>query len=539
MAVINGDDGDNDLVGGLGNDTINGFGGDDTLRASIDNDLLIGGSGNDNLIDGFGFDTLLGGSGNDTLSSGRGSNSLDGGTGTDTILLYNFLGGGGPLLVDLQKGLVEHTPMLQDTISGFEIYIGASNKQNQIFGSSRGETIIGGDFAGDVIDGRQGNDSLEGGFGGDTLSGGSGNDTLLGGFGSDTLDGGTGLDWLSYEFGSANLVAILDPRYAIYNSGDILDDTYSGFEGLIGSSNNDFLAGDNGLNGLDGGDGDDQLFGLGGLDYLIGGNGDDTLNGGNGSDWLFGDAGDDWASYKVLGGAVTASLANPGSNSGQAQGDRYFSIENLEGSLRADRLTGDAGSNKLAGLAGADTLNGGGGFDYASYESSASGVTAILLGGYANLTTGHAANDSYTSIEGLIGSNRDDILAGNNGANEILGLAGNDFLIGVNGNDTLDGGVGNDTLNGGLPFNPSGFGRDRFVFKIGYDNDTIDGFAAGAGGEDIIALSLGTSFDEFSEIQGAASDIGGNTLLSFGGGDSLTLIGVASASLHQDDFVFV
>jgi len=402
-----------------------------------------------------------------------------------------------------------------------------------------GTHTINGTSGSEFIYAYNGNNLMLGNGGNDQFFGGSGNDTLIGGGGSDWFNGGGGLDWVTYDGGSAGLVAILDSRYSIYNAGDSTGDAYTDIEVLEGTSHDDFLGGDDNLNALVGGSGDDILLGLGGLDYLIGGSGNDTLNGGTGGDWLFGDSGDDWASYRILGSAVTASLGNPNSNQGDARGDRYFSIENLEGSFRSDSLTGDANSNILAGLAGADTLNGGGGFDYASYERDGSGVVAILINEYSNYNTGHAAGDSYAQIEGLIGSNGDDGLAGNNNGNEILGGNGNDFLLGLGGNDTLDGGAGDDTLIGGTMFTPDGFGNDRFIFATGYDADTIEGFASGAGSEDIIALSLGASFDSFAEVQSAASDVGGNTLLSFGGGDSLTLIGVTSASLHQDDFVFV
>ena len=446
-----------------------------------------------------------------------------------------------------------------DTIVGSQgdtrIFGGAGN--DSIMGLNGINNIFGGDGNDYLETGDTNSAILEGGSGNDTLIGGAGINRLTGGTGADVLDGGGGLDSAAFDGGGPGLIAILELQYQIYNAGDALGDQYFNIENMSGTGFDDFLGGNGVNNVIAGGAGNDQLFGLDGVDTLSGGEGDDTLSGGKDGDLLNGLNGSDTASYKVLSGKVTASLSDRSKNTGQAEGDRYLSIENLEGSFGSDSLEGDSNANilwgvgnrdTLSGLGGddtldggarADVLNGGSGFDYASYESSGAGVTAILLGGYEYLTTGHAANDSYISIEGLVGSNRNDILAGNNGANEILGLAGNDFLIGVNGNDTLDGGVGNDTLNGGLPFNPSGFGSDRFVFKTGYDNDTIDGFAAGAGSEDVIALSLGTSFDEFSEIQSAASDVGGNTLLSFGGGDSLTLIGVSAASLHQDDFVFV
>jgi len=576
-----------------GGSTVTGaLAGTDSISAI---DVYIAGSGNDSLEGYVGErdETFVGGAGDDTLEGQRGVdtfdfNSLDDLSLTgDRIVDWDYVGdftfkSEKIDLVDVeglhfifdeafssQAGEFRYEFSSGETLLYFDINGDATadrliriengefHLRETFVGSQLLETddLFGNDFF-EVFD--DFGDTLEGGRGSDTLIGADGNDTLNGGLGADSLNGGGGLDWLSYEGGSPALVAILDPQYQIYNGGDAAIDTYSQFEGIIGTIHDDFLAGDDGLNGLVGGAGNDTLVGLGGVDYLIGGSGDDTLNGGDGADWLFGDGDTDTASYLLLAaGGLTASLANPGSNTGHAAGDRYFSIENLEGTNRADSLQGDNNANHISGVGGRDTLvgfggsdtldggarademNGGAGFDYASYASSNTGLTAVLLSGFTNLNTGHADGDSYTSIEGLIGSSQNDLLAGDNNANELIGGDGDDELLGLNGNDTLDGGAGNDTLNGGYPFNPNGFGDDRFVFATGYDQDTITGFAAGAGSDDIIALSLGTDFDTFGEVQSAASDVGGNTLLTFNGGDSLTLIGVTSASLHNDDFVFV
>ena len=56
--------------------------------------------------------------------------------------------------------------------------------------------------------------------------------------------------------------------------------------------------------------------------------------------------------------AVTVNLlANTGSG-GEAAGDTFTSIENLEGAAHNDTLTGDAGNNILSGLGGNDVLRG-------------------------------------------------------------------------------------------------------------------------------------------------------------------------------------
>ncbi|MGB3513513.1 MAG: CHRD domain-containing protein [Microcoleaceae cyanobacterium] len=102
--VFNGDNRDNNIFSGLGNDEIVGFGGDDLLNGRAGDDRLVGGDGNDNLIgangndilfgqDGNdllegrpGFDILLGGNGNDTLNGGQGRDRINGGAGNDELI---------------------------------------------------------------------------------------------------------------------------------------------------------------------------------------------------------------------------------------------------------------------------------------------------------------------------------------------------------------------------------------------------------------------------------------------------------------------
>ena len=89
---LDGGDGDDILDGGTGNDKLEGGDGDDILPAGDGNDnliagdgddLLVAGEGNDKLDAGDGDDILQGGAGNDNLIGGEGDDVLAGGTGTD------------------------------------------------------------------------------------------------------------------------------------------------------------------------------------------------------------------------------------------------------------------------------------------------------------------------------------------------------------------------------------------------------------------------------------------------------------------------
>ena len=70
-------------------------------------------------------------------------------------------------------------------------------------------------------------------------------------------------------------------------------------------------------------------------------------------------------------------------------------------------------------------------------------------------------------------------------------------------------------------------------------NDQINDMQSGPGTADVIQLNgFGTSFDEFSEITAAATEVGGDVVIDFGGGDTLTLVGRTIAQLDANDFVF-
>jgi Ca2+-binding RTX toxin-like protein len=73
-----GDDDNDTLIGGHGNDSLYGGNGDDILDGGIDKDTLYGDAGNDILIGGLGKDTLRGGSGKDkfVLAAGHGADTI-------------------------------------------------------------------------------------------------------------------------------------------------------------------------------------------------------------------------------------------------------------------------------------------------------------------------------------------------------------------------------------------------------------------------------------------------------------------------------
>lgn len=442
---------------------VTGGAGDDVLYQIVDprENGLYGVAASDQSDDWYGTataDFVLMGGGNDTFNAGAGVDFIYGGDGNDTLN-----------------------------------------------GGDGGDTLLG-DNGNDTLNGDAGDDALHGGIGADTLNGGDGNDFLYGGAGADVLNGGNGFDYVSYLLATSGVVASLSTPGV--NVGDAQGDTYVGVEGMIGSAFADTLVGDGAVNWLYGGDDNDTLYGLGGNDVLIAGDGLDYLFGGAGADALYGGNGNDFARYDESASGLTVDLGNISANTGEAAGDTYDSIESLVGSNFGDTLRGDSGLNWLYGLdgadtlvgragndllfggngndvliggAGADTLNGGADFDFASYADHLGGLTADLQ--IVANNTGEAAGDTYSLVDGLIGTAYDDSLRGDAGDNWIYGGNGADFIYGRDGADTLLGEAGNDTIYGGVGNDAiyGGLGNDTFVMAAGDGKDVIYDFVGGAG----------------------------------------------------------
>ena len=519
------------------------FGLGDEIRAGAGNDRVFGMVGHDLIYGDSGDDALDGGAGNDTLEGGTGADALIGGTGND---IASYAGSGGAVQIDLASGEARGADAQGDTLVSIE------------------------GVRGSVYD-----DVLRGDAGANTIEGGAGDDTLEGRAGADKVIGGAGRDVAEYTSSSAGVT--VDLSAGTGRGGDAEGDVLSGLEDLRGSSHNDVLRGDAGINRLEGGAGDDVLEGRGGADELLGdagnntasyersagavnvnlttgqgsgadaegdrlqdiqnltgsahddtligergnnrlqgGTGNDTLEGRGGADTLEGGDGIDTASYIGADSSVRADLQTPATNTGDAAGDAYVSIENISGSEFDDILAGDAvanllignpgddillgrgGDDTLIGGAGADNMDGGDGRDTVTYAASNEAVR-IDLGSTAPQRGGEAEGDTLQNVENVIGSSWADTLQGDGAANRLDGGGGADSLVGGAGADTLVGGDGADTA------------------------DYSGSVAA-------VAVDLGAGTGRGGDAEGDALS-GVENLVGSGQGDSLT--GDASANLIE------
>lgn len=456
--------------GGAGADVLEGDAGNDMLNGGADDDWLDGGEGDDFLfdIDG-GNDTLLGGEGKDYLEGGEGSNRLEGGAGDDTLRAMGLAG------------------------------------QDNVMDGGAGADNISAGAGNDTIEGGEGDDTVFAGEGDNLISGGEGNDNLAGSAGNDTLLGGAGNDFLSSIFGT-NLVEGGEGNDTIFGGG--LQDT------LLGGAGDDSILGP-GIGTLaDGGEGNDTILAQGGR--AVGGEGNDSLSGvdaeldgGEGDDILLGSnvrmeggAGND--SFHVgVSGPDGVSVAQGGA------GDDLFRLgthgpgATLEGGEGQDTLELRAiweGSAWNEGrftftldpgivLTGIETLRlavseitlAAPGFTLeewialedrptvsVSAAGTALGLSAAQLAGFTTLI---GAEGEGVRLQATTAGHYD--LSGKTleGALVLTGSAGDDTLTGTAADDTLAGGAGDDVLEGGEGFDTAVFAGRRADYTINFAPD--------------------------------------------------------------------
>jgi VCBS repeat-containing protein len=553
--VITGDSQDNTIEGAAGNDTIdggdgsdwvifNGLGqvidlsnntasgstnGNDTLLnienviATVNADTITGDANNNTFLGGSGNDTLTGGDGNDWINGQGGTDSLYGGNGIDTA--------------DYSDTAVSLTfnPNLSNAISGgftevlsaFEVFIGGT--VNNIFNAG----TLGGNY---------------------TYIGGTGANVYNSYSDNDYFDGSRGsLDNVVYTQATSAVTVSLSAGTA--TGGNVGTDTLVAIETITGSNFNDTLSGDSGNNSINGGSGNDTLEG---------GLGNDTLNGGTGTNTI---------TYQNATGAITltASLSGVTGADGSDSvsnyvvfiGSGYNDVFNTVGDSTASRtllggagndtfiiaaanttMDGGDGNDTFQGGSQNDVMTGGNGVDLADYSTRTIGLTLSLLTG--TVTASGVGIDTWTGIEGFIGTTA---------ADTMIGDANDNYFVGALGNDRIDGGTGNDTasyfnatsavtVDLSLSTATGGAGSDSLIsieYIVGSEYDdtltgtTGDNTIAGLGGNDILIGSSGTDTLDYSSATAAVTiDLSSSTAIGGAGNDSLSGFENAIGSSFND-----
>ena len=283
-----------------------------------------------------------------------------------------------------------------------------------------------------------------------------------------------------------------------------LDDAQDKPLQIYGTSDIDYLKGNNGA---------DRIYAGGNMDDVRGGRGDDRLYGQEDDDRLYGDNGNDW----VYGGYDDDRLYG-------GAGD-----DELYGEAGSDRLEGGTGNDYLDGGTGADTMIGGAGNDTYFVDNAKDVIddqgattdedTVIVMATISYKLAANVENAELKDVSGaasLTGNTLGNDLTGNGSKNTLDGGAGNDVLDAGAGNDTLLGGDGTDILIGGL-------GTD--ILNGGTGDDLVD-FTDAAAGFVNVDLSKGTASgdgtDTLISIEDVIGSDGADVIVGSTAGNELT-----------------
>lgn len=452
-----------------------GQGGTDTLKnieqvyGSAFNDVLKGGGGEAR------FEAFRGGGGDDTITgSGKINTRADytdstggvtikltgaadglgtvtgGSTGNDTLRYVNqFYGSNFNDVYDASA----YTLSMPSAGNGFNVFRGGAGNDTIIgngntridFGTATtGITFdFGRNKAGDGqggIDRYSGVNAVVGTAYADILIGTANSEYFSGTGGDDLIEGGGGFDEARYD---ANTVPLTSGITVDMAAGTVVGDpiyvgkdTISGIEGIRGSLLDDVYV----ATGFAGGDyvgsfrdgplanvNFNRFAGLSGNDKITG-NGQTNLD------------------YRGASAAVTVTFTGQGKGTatGTTEGtDTFTGVYSINDSSFDDVLTGSdaVAADYWEGFnltGGNDTVAGGGGNDFISYSASSNAaINLVFTGVGAGKATGNGT-DTFTGIEYVIGSTRDD---------KMVGGAGNETFAGIGGKDKLDGGAGTDTVS--------------------------------------------------------------------------------------------
>lgn len=535
---------------------------------------------------GAGDDSIFGGNGADVLRGGTGVDFVDGQQGADTAFLgadndfFRWDVGDGSDVVEGQGGF---DAMIFNGNGGNEAFVAAANGGRLRFTRDVGAIVMDTDDVERVLLNTLGGaDSI-------TINDLTGTDVKrvdvdLAGVPEGTTGDGAVDSLIARGTGGKDTIAVSGATGSFAVAGLPAQINVSHSEGALDKLTVDGGAGDDTIDAsalaagvvkvtLNGGAGNDAIFGSTGNDTLIGGGGNDFIDGQQGTDFARMGAGNDTFRWDpgdgndvVEGQAGFDTMLFNGNAAAEsvviaANGERvlftrnpvnitmdlndveriaFNAFDNADTILVNDLSGTDVTQVALdlgAGDADADTVTARAtnGNDVTTLAGDATRVSVVGLAARIDIVGAEGANDRLV-IRALAGDDvidASDVAAGSikltldggDGNDLVIGGAGNDVLLGGAGDDVLIGGPGIDTLDGG--------GGDDLLIQDG-TSINVAGFMTGAGSDDRIDLSgRGLSFDW---LMAHSSDVDGSAVIDLGE-HQITLLGVRTSMLHQDDFL--
>jgi Ca2+-binding RTX toxin-like protein len=415
------------VEGGAGADSVvsageilGGDGPDVLVGNAADGQRIDGEAGDDQLVGSDAGDTLLGGTGTDTVQGGKGNDQLDGDDPAVPTLEPDVIQGGpGRDTLDWSGRSVPVTVNLADPAPD-----GAAGENEQLSGI---EVVTTGD-GNDTLVGSGAAETFDPGAGKDDVSAGGGNDYVESSDGDDKLDLGAGSDTVSFRYSDRPVTVNLAKSGPDGAKGSM--DTLIRVENVIGSQPQDDFKGD-------------TLIGDRKANILVGLLGSDRISGGGGNDKLYGEG----RPIDIDGSPANGSqidLTYPAVD--RLHGGSGNDL--LVGGIDSDVLDGGIGNDRILGEVGRGFVGGGDpksahSVDVVDYSARSGRIRASTgSGGGAR-----GEHDSYSGVEGIRGGRGNDILTGRrNRADVLFGGRGNDRLDGLSGKDILHGEAGSDTL---------------------------------------------------------------------------------------------
>ena len=629
----------NDIIyGEAGTDTIFGDGGNDTVDGGADNDKIYGGSGNDALFGGTGDDFVDGGSGNDTLiyQFGTGSDTMAGGTGIDTLELVISEAD----LASVSDELSDFADWLDaqyEAAGGIDAMARAASTEAFTF-QSMGLTVSSVEKLRVIVDGREvpfeslfnsapeldavqavataEDVALSGTVGahdpdGDALthlvSSGPAHGTVTidaasGEFvyipannysGQDSFEvtvtdakGATSVQRVDVSVEAVADAPELNVSDAAYVTGNTIIEGTSDPDILVGTANSDLIIG---------GDSNDIIYSEdpSGATYTVALDIEAALGDLDGSETLtiqisglpedaFLSAGTEisagvWevapanlATLSLHTDTATDATLTVSAIAAEANGSTSSVTATI--AITFDEVAAGGGEDILRGGGGDDLMFGGDGFDYVDYSTTGNGVVVSLVSGIG-LGDGY---DTFTGIEGVIGSDFSDRLIGDGqdnvfldggGRDQVHAGGGDDLIIAAadTSNDKYDGDGGFDVvdysavngsivadLQNGNVKGASGhdllFGIESVIGGAGDDvlkgsrnDDVLNGGAGndelrGARGNDTLTGGEGNDTFVFvaNDVISGSNYFGYDTITDFGPGDILDFSGLASGKSPID-----